>query len=122
MRLSNGIPAAALMIRKRFGDAVQAAGKDLAVAVKANMVPGHAYDTGYMHDHTTWVPTGELSGYVHVDTDYAGYVEYGTRNMSARPFLAPALADGWPKLLYNRAKEIGKPTGVYAVRLEVEAG
>jgi HK97 gp10 family phage protein len=33
---------------------------------------------------------GEEGGEVVVDTDYAGYQEYGTRRMKAQPFLRPA--------------------------------
>jgi HK97 gp10 family phage protein len=33
---------------------------------------------------------GEEGGQVIADTDYAGYLEYGTRRMKAQPFMRPA--------------------------------
>lgn len=51
-------------------------------------------------DAQTFAPvdTGELRGSIHVegnavvaDADHAAYVELGTRNMHAQPYLAPSL-------------------------------
>lgn len=107
LTLKNNFPLIGRIMHKRLGEALTAAGEDLVVAVQANMVPGHAYDTGYMHDHTTWEQEDETHGRVHVDADYAAFVEFGTVKMVARPFMHPAIAEGWPKTMYLRAVEIG---------------
>jgi len=45
-------------------------------------------DTWFLHDniYTEYKP---LSGYVHSPASYSGYQEYGTRYMSAQPFMRP---------------------------------
>lgn len=101
--LVNRIPGAAYREPAKFAAVVQETGRDLTDATKANMVPGHAYLSGYMHDHTTWKKTGPLTGMVLVDAPYAGFVENGTVNMEPRPFLRPAIAQHWPRDLYKNA-------------------
>ena len=47
-------------------------------------------DTRFLHDniYTEYKP---LSGYVHSPASYSGYQEYGTRYMSAQPFMRPMM-------------------------------
>lgn len=103
VRLKSRLPLVARLFRARLQATLDATGEELAAAVRANMYPGHAYLTGYMHDHTTWEPTGDLAGQIHVDAPYAGFVEFGTVHMAPRPFLTPALAADWPKTCYAHA-------------------
>lgn len=46
--------------------------------------------TRFLHDniYTEYKP---LSGYVHSPASYSGYQEYGTRYMSAQPFMRPTM-------------------------------
>lgn len=109
VKLTSRLPLVAKLMESRLSAVVQQTGEDLAQATRDNMYPGHAYDTGNMQEHTTWQSTGKLSGMVVVDVPYAIYVEFGTVNMQARPFMTPAVAADWPKRLY-----------VHAVRMDVE--
>lgn len=106
VRLKSRLPLVARLFHARLQATLTATGEDLAAAVRANMYPGHAYETGYMHDHTAWEPTGDLAGQVHVDAPYAGFVEFGTSRMAPRPFLTPALAADWPKVCLAHAAQI----------------
>ncbi|WP_373761256.1 HK97-gp10 family putative phage morphogenesis protein [Jeotgalibaca porci] len=47
-------------------------------------------DTWFLHDniYTEYKP---LSGYVHSPASYSGYQEFGTRYMSAQPFMRPMM-------------------------------
>ena len=56
-------------------------------------------DTWFMHDsiYTNYEP---LSGFVHSPASYSGYLEFGTRFMSAQPFMRPALE--WMKPKYEK--------------------
>ena len=47
-------------------------------------------DTRFLHDniYTEYKP---LSGYVHSPASYSGFQEYGTRYMSAQPFMRPMM-------------------------------
>jgi HK97 gp10 family phage protein len=48
-------------------------------------------DTGELRDSIEALPAVDGFGQVRVGTDHWRYVEYGTRNMSAQPFMRPAL-------------------------------
>jgi len=51
-----------------------------------------ASDTGFnVNSITTDYDFGSLSGTVTARSQYAPYLEYGTRNMEPRPFMRPAL-------------------------------
>ena len=56
-------------------------------------------DTWFMHDsiYTSYEP---LTGFIHSPASYSGYVEFGTRYMSAQPFIRPALE--WMKPKYEK--------------------
>lgn len=47
-------------------------------------------DTGALQRSITVQQVGHLRYVVAVGTEYAAYLEYGTSNMAARPFLLPA--------------------------------
>lgn len=53
-------------------------------------------DTGYLRQHITANKTGEMSAEVVASADYAIYQEYGTRKMSAHPFMRPAMDQEGP--------------------------
>lgn len=76
--------------------------------------PGEApaSDTGTLVGRitTNYDRLPELVGVVGAHTDYAAYLEYGTKKMAARPFMRPALA--------NKRAEI-KETISRAIRAEI---
>lgn len=54
-----------------------------------------AVDTGYMRASIHSVQLGRYHWQIRVGAFYGIFVEFGTRNMAAQPFLRPA-AKGWP--------------------------
>lgn len=52
-----------------------------------------AVDTGFLRDSPRVYPSGGYTWKVIVTADYAGYVNYGTYKMAARPFWEPAIED-----------------------------
>lgn len=52
-----------------------------------------AVDTGYMRDHINTQPTEShgdvITGSYESEAPYGGYVEFGTRKMSAQPYMRP---------------------------------
>lgn len=62
-------------------------------------------DTGYMRDHIHAKKDGK-GAVVISEAFYSGFVEWGTRFMSPRPFLRPALADGEREIPKLTAKEV----------------
>lgn len=50
------------------------------------------YRTGKLRENTGVRKTGRLQWQFYAETDYASFVEYGTRKMAARPFVRPAVA------------------------------
>lgn len=48
-------------------------------------------DTGYLASHIQAKMAGALSAYVDSDADYSVHLEFGTKNMAARPFMNPAV-------------------------------
>lgn len=58
------------------------------------------YSTGNLKRNITiGLEDGGLTGRVKADTDYSGYVEKGTRKMSAQPFMEPAVEDVAPDFI-----------------------
>jgi HK97 gp10 family phage protein len=56
-------------------------------------------DTGRLRSSITHeVDTGEMTGYVETNVDYAPFVELGTYKMPAQPFLFPALEQNKGKI------------------------
>ena len=51
--------------------------------------------------------TDEMKSIVHIDAEYAGYLEYGTINMAPRPYVAPAV-----ELCKQRLEKIVIPDAV----------
>lgn len=90
-------------IRTELAAAVAAAGHDVAEAAKANLYPGHGYDTGTLQASIHFEEDATDGGTLYVDAPYAGYVEFGTRRMAAIPYLTPALAEV-PAILVARGK------------------
>lgn len=56
-------------------------------------------DTGNLMNSIMAEQAGALTWRVYANADYAIYVEMGTRKMSARPYLEPALRQTWPTLV-----------------------
>lgn len=99
------INATRMWTNRALGEAIYATGRDIRDGAKANMIPGHAYDTGYMHDHTVLEPAGPYACRVHVDAWYAAYPELGSSRYAARPFLMPAIMVFWPDAMIIHFKE-----------------
>jgi len=58
-----------------------------------------AADTGYLQNNIIWeVDSDGLSGDVVSRAEYSEFLEFGTRNMAARPFLQPAAEENRPKI------------------------
>lgn len=50
-------------------------------------------DTGNLKDHISVLRVTDSEAVLEASTDYAAYVEFGTRRMRARPFMRPAVLD-----------------------------
>lgn len=61
-------------------------------------------DTGLLAGRIRHVETGTPSATVEVNAEYAKWLEFGTRNMAARPFLTPAVESNRAK--YDTAIEV----------------
>ena len=59
-----------------------------------------AVDTGFMKRSITMrVDISGLAGYIVAGASYSSYVEFGTRNMDAQPFMRPAAREQAPIFL-----------------------
>lgn len=70
-----------------------------------------AFVKGYSHGDTarsinTNITDGGMTAEVGPTTYYAGYVEFGTRKMSAEPFVRPALKQTAPKFISDLKKVV----------------
>jgi HK97 gp10 family phage protein len=57
------------------------------------------------------VDSSKLNGTVSTNTEYAGYVEFGTRYQKAQPYMRPALIKSVPKIIRIAKQEGGKSVG-----------
>lgn len=87
-----GIDALQKKLRKNATlDDVKHVVKSNIVSMNKNMQNLAPVDTGNMkRSITSEFTDGGLTGTTEPHTDYAGYVEYGTRFQSAQPFVKPA--------------------------------
>lgn len=83
---ANVLPEFMARIPKEIGDVVAKAGFDCQAEAKA-IVP---VDTGNLKGSITTEKEGDFTAIVSANTDYAGYVEYGTYKMAAQPYMMPA--------------------------------
>jgi HK97 gp10 family phage protein len=60
---------------------------DIAESIAVQDVP---VDTGTLRDSIHQEIVSDLVGQLVADTDYAGYVEFGTSKMGAQPYMQPA--------------------------------
>lgn len=68
-----------------------------------------ASDTGQLvNSIITSVDTGKLTGSVGFGTEYAKFLNYGTRNIAPRPFAIPALVNKKEEIEQDIADEIAK--------------
>lgn len=79
------------LLRTRTREAVQTAVAQTALLVETDAKLFAPVDTGRMRSsiNANIAPNG-LSASVDVATDYAVFVEFGTRTQAAQPFLGPA--------------------------------
>lgn len=93
------------VVKKHAADAVGRSSIEVASRVKALA----AYDTGTLRRSIDWQHTdGDLTGWVGVGSDafYWRFLEFGTVNMSARPFFRPA-AEEYRSQFEQQFREIG---------------
>ena len=78
------------LITEELGNAV----RDLVLLVEAEAKKLCPVDTGKLRASITPVIESWAAGYIGTNTEYAPYVEFGTRKMAAQPFLEPAFLEG----------------------------
>ena len=81
-------------LENRFQQVVEIAARHVETKAKED-VP---LKTGATKNSINASPEGELAWRVGPTTEYAPFLEYGTRYMIARPFLIPALEQETPRL------------------------
>lgn len=83
----NNIEAALKRIEAEM-EAAQDDAAEKALELARKLAP---VDTGFMRDSIVVTKPGPMSRSLRAVARYSYFVEYGTRKMAARPFLAPAL-------------------------------
>jgi HK97 gp10 family phage protein len=89
-RLQRALKEMPSIVAEELGKAV----RDLVLLVEGVAKKNCPVDTGKLRASITPVIESWAAGYVVTNTAYAPYVEYGTRNMPAQPFLEPAFLEG----------------------------
>jgi HK97 gp10 family phage protein len=89
-RLQRALKEMPSIVAEEMGKAV----RDLVLLVEGVAKKNCPVDTGKLRASITPVIESWAAGYVGTNTAYAPFVEYGTRNMAAQPFLEPAFLEG----------------------------
>lgn len=89
-RLQKAMKKAPKIIEEELGLAV----RDLTLFVHAEAKQMCPVDTGNLRASITPVVESWARAYIGTNVEYAPYVEYGTRNMAAQPYLEPAFLKG----------------------------
>ncbi len=67
-----------------------------ALRVEKSAVQIAPFDTGYLKQHIISSSDGTLSAKVEAEAEYSVYQEFGTRKMSAQPFMGPSVKQETP--------------------------
>ena len=78
------------IVREELGKAVE----ELALLIEAKAKELCPVDTGLLRSSITPVVESWAAAFVGTNTEYAPYVEFGTKKMAAQPFLEPAFLEG----------------------------
>jgi HK97 gp10 family phage protein len=78
-------------IAKQFHNEASQVVRKTTLDVEAGAKRLAPVDTGLLRNSIQSVMEGDLTGVVFTNVEYSVYLEYGTRKMSARPFMTPAL-------------------------------
>ena len=89
-RLQQALKAMPHIVQEELGKAVV----KLVLIVEATAKKKCPVDTGNLRASITPVIESWARGFVGTNVEYAPYVEYGTRNAPAQPFLEPAFLEG----------------------------
>ena len=102
------VGTAANMVRNTAVESIQRGAKSGVVYEKYNPRRTHrasaageppATDTGYLVSNIfTNIDTDGLGASVESRAGYSSFLEFGTKNMQARPFLFPAMEENKPKI------------------------
>lgn len=76
-----------------------------ALRVEKKAVQLAPADTGYLKQHIVSSSDGPLSAKVVAEAEYSVYQEFGTRKMSAQPFMTPAVKQESP-ILYQKLNNL----------------
>lgn len=100
----NRIPALIAAVEANSRSAPKRVADRIAASAKARAPVA----TGHLRAsiHADSISAGKEAQIV-VDAPYAGFVEFGTYKMSARPFLAPAIAEHEEEFMLEVAKPLG---------------
>ena len=78
------------IVRQELAKAV----KELVLIIEAKAKELCPVDTGLLRASITPVVESWAAAYIGTNTEYAPYVEFGTKHMQAQPFLEPAFLEG----------------------------
>jgi len=78
------------LVKEELGKAVE----ELVLIVEAKAKELCPVDTGLLRSSITPVIASWAEAYVGTNTEYAPYVEFGTKKTPAQPFLEPAFLEG----------------------------
>ena len=78
------------LVKEELGKAVE----ELVLIVEARAKELCPVDTGLLRSSITPVVASWAEAYVGTNTEYAPYVEFGTKKTPAQPFLEPAFLEG----------------------------
>ncbi len=101
------------IITEELGKAV----RDLMLIVEAKAKELCPVDTGKLRASITPVIQSWAEAYVGTNTEYAPYVEFGTKHMAAQPYLEPAFLEGQKQA----SKVFGKAISRAIARFDKEA-
>lgn len=115
--LQEGVKRSAIMVHRTAVDSITNGSASGVVYEKYNPRRTHrasspgdppAADTGYLHNNIIFSIDGDgLGADIESRAEYSGYLEFGTSQMQARPFMQPAIEENRPKirrLMANLAK------------------
>lgn len=90
MRVTSNLPAARRQLLRRFDDGIQEAADTAAQAIQ----DGAPVASGDLRDSVEAEPIQALRAGVYIGAFYWIFPNYGTRYMSAQPFVEPGLEEG----------------------------
>ena len=95
IKITNSIPQAIDALRDHAAEKTESGAKLLRDTERRQILLNRSYRTGFMHNSTEAERVNDLEWITGNEAEYSPFVNYGTRDQTAKPFVEPSVDIVW---------------------------